>query len=51
VHIGMHFFVGTMSTYIQKGRKFELDHSNWTKYRNFLSMYEDIEEGDWLKLE
>jgi hypothetical protein len=28
----------------KKGRKFELDRSNWTKYRNFLSMYEDIEE-------
>jgi hypothetical protein len=28
----------------KRGRKFELDRSNWTKYRNFLSMYEDIEE-------
>jgi hypothetical protein len=28
----------------KKGRKFELDRSNWTKYRNFFRMYEDIEE-------
>jgi hypothetical protein len=28
----------------KRGRKFELDRSNWTKYRNFRSMYEDIEE-------
>jgi hypothetical protein len=28
----------------KKGRKFELDRSNWTKYRYFKSMYEDIEK-------
>jgi hypothetical protein len=28
----------------KKGRKFKLDRSNWTKYRNFLTMYQDVEE-------
>jgi hypothetical protein len=27
----------------KKGRKFELDRSNWTKYRNFKNMYDDVE--------
>jgi hypothetical protein len=28
----------------KKGRKFELDRSKWTKYRNFSRMYDDVEE-------
>jgi hypothetical protein len=28
----------------KKGRKFELDRSKWTKYRNFKKMYDDIED-------
>jgi hypothetical protein len=27
----------------KKGRKFELDRSNWTKYMNFKNMYDDVE--------
>jgi hypothetical protein len=27
----------------KKGRKFELDRSKWTKYRNFKQMYDDVE--------
>jgi hypothetical protein len=27
----------------KRGRKFELDQTNWTKYRHFLHMYEDVE--------
>jgi hypothetical protein len=27
----------------KKGRKFQLDRSNWTKYQNFKNMYNDVE--------
>jgi hypothetical protein len=28
----------------KKGRKFKLDRSKWTKYRNFKKMYDDVEQ-------